>query len=125
MAVGWDGSGDAGVWTSPDGVIWSQVPHDEAVFGGDGDQVMWGVTAGGPGLVAVGWDESGSDAVVWTSRDGISWSRVPHDEAVFGRRGDQEMLGVAAGGPGLVAVGWDNLGGFTDTAVWVATRKDR
>ena len=43
-------------------------------------QPMLKVTAGGPGLVAVG--ESNSNAAVWTSVDGIAWSRgVPDDEA--------------------------------------------
>ena len=46
---------------------WARVPHDEAIFGGDYDQVMLSVVAGGPGLVAVGyggtWDDG--DAAVW------------------------------------------------------------
>jgi hypothetical protein len=47
---------------------------------------MSAVVAGGPGLVAVGHDDAGEDedAAVWTSPDGLVWSRVPHDEAVFG-----------------------------------------
>ena len=115
--------GDAAVWTSVDGLIWSRVPHDEAVFGGADTQLMFDVIVGGPGLVAVGsdglgvWDHNaGLVAAVWTSVDGITWSRVPHDEAVFGRldyesdeRDSQGMISVTAGGPGLVAVGssWD------------------
>jgi hypothetical protein len=106
-----DGEGNAAVWTSPDGFVWSRVPHDEDVFGGEGEQRMVSVTAGGSGLVAVGFDrpaEQGEgNAVVWTSRDGFVWSRVPHDEAVFGGDSRQMMLGVTTGGPGLVAVGTD------------------
>ena len=51
-------------------------PH-EAVFGGEGFQAMKSVKTRGPGLVAVGLDASGSDrdAAVWTSPDGITWSR--------------------------------------------------
>jgi hypothetical protein len=115
------GEGDQGalVWTSVDGLSWSRVPHDEAVFGltlGDGN-AMTGVTAGGPGLVAVGSDGLNSDAptgraraVVWTSVDGFTWSRLAHDEAVFGGEGDQGMFDVTVGGPGLVAVGEDDQG---------------
>jgi hypothetical protein len=106
-----DGEGSAAVWTSPDGLVWSRVPHDEDVFGGEGEQRMVSVTVGGPGLVAVGFDrpaEQGEgNAAVWTSRDGFVWSRVPHDEAVFGGDSRQMMLGVTKGGPGLVAVGTD------------------
>ena len=125
VAVGLDSSGgdwDAAVWTSVDGVSWSRVAHDEAVFGGVGDQAMESVTVGGPGLVAVGLDFSGGDedAAVWTSVDGLSWSRVAHDELVFGGVGDQEMESVTAGGPGLVAVGLDAPGGDVDAAVWTS-----
>jgi hypothetical protein len=108
VAVGEDND-DAAVWTSVDGFTWSRVPHDEVVFEGVGNPEIWGglsflsmasVTSGGPGLVAVGGDIFG--AVVWTSVDGFTWSRVPHDEAVFG---SGVMSSVTAGGPGLVAVG--------------------
>jgi hypothetical protein len=85
---------------------WSRVTHDEGVLGGDGDQRMNSVTAGGPGLVAVG-------SAVWTSVDGLTWSRVPDDEAIFAAA---SIYGVTAGGPGLVAVG--DAGG--DAAVWTS-----
>ncbi|MFA9563601.1 MAG: hypothetical protein ACERLM_02685, partial [Acidimicrobiales bacterium] len=108
---------DAAVWTSPDGLTWSRVPHDEAVFArsgdtGDKEEVMLSVTAGGPGLVAVGSNSAGQcgwDAAVWTSADGITWVRV-HDEEIFGGRGFQWMQSVVAAGPGLVAVGGDQPG---------------
>jgi hypothetical protein len=103
----------AAVWTSVDGLTWSRVPHDEAIFGG---AAMTSVTAGGPGVVAVGWDGhphgEESNAVVWTSVDGLTWSRVPHDEAIFGNATGSWMWSVTAGGPGLVAVGYD--GGWYD-----------
>jgi len=123
VAVGDDGDvGAAAVWTSVDGITWSRVPHDEAVFGGPGNQIMRGVTAGGPGLVAVGGDYGGGDldAAVWTSVDGVTWSRVPHDEAVFGGTVHQEMQDVTVGGPGLIAVGYDNDGSDRDAAVWTS-----
>jgi hypothetical protein len=98
------------------------VPHDEAVFGGPNFQRMLSVVAGGPGLVAVGHDSSGGDnaAAVWTSADGLVWSRVPHDEAVFGGPNSMRMNSVVVGGPGLVAVGWRDSGSLTDAAVWMS-----
>ncbi len=48
-----------------------------------------------------------------------TWSRVPHDEAVFGGEGSQLMLSVTVGGPGLVAVGGAGSGDDLDAAVWV------
>ena len=129
VAVGSDGTNlrgkniDAAVWTSSDGITWSRVPHDDAVFGGDGDQVIKGVAVGGPGFVAVGSEtiKFNVDAAVWTSPDGITWSRVPHDEAVFGGTKDEAMLSVVAGGPGLVSVGSFGKGGDHDAIVWTST----
>jgi hypothetical protein len=136
VAVGWDGVGDfssvlrdpnsAVVWTSVDGITWSRVPHDEAVFGtADKGQKMTSVTVGGPGLVAVGTERIGPDeavgirAAVWTSVDGITWSRVPHDEAVFGAETSQWMWSVTAGGPGLVAIGNGSQGRYdSHAAAW-------
>jgi hypothetical protein len=57
------------------------------------------VTGGGPGLVAVGWDER--DVAVWTSTDGLTWLQVPHDEAVFGAARGWGMVSVSTVGSGL------------------------
>ena len=102
--------------------VWLRVAHDEAVFGGDGNQQMLSVAVGESGWVAVGFDDSGGDfdAAVWTSSDGVVWSRVAHDEAVFGG-GDQQMLSVAVGESGWVAVGVDGSGGDFDAAVWTSS----
>jgi len=126
VAVGYDDAGgdrDAAVWLSADGLTWQRVPHDEAVFGGPGDQEPTAVASAGPGVVAVGYDDAGGDrdAAVWVSTDGLTWQRVPHDDAVLGGPGAQGMLAVASGGPGVVAVGYDDAGGDRDAAVWVST----
>lgn len=133
VAVGGTGGynvhSDAAVWTSPDGITWSRVPHDESVFGGTNSYFMSDVTVGGPGLVAVGsgggigpWDHGDNHAAVWTSVDGTTWSRIPNDDALLGDGGNPApMLSVAAGGPGLVAVGSDFLtAGRARTPVWTS-----
>ena len=108
--------------TVPAQPVWERIAHDESVFGGASDQTIKGLAVGGPGLVAVGVDYAGgdADAAVWTSPDGVAWARLSHDEAVFGGAGDQAMGWVAAGGPGLVAVGLDSSGGDWDAAVWTS-----
>ena len=107
---GWDNSLDnaAAVWTSVDGITWTRVPHDETVFGtgGNAGPVMLSVTAGGPGLVAVG------RKAAWTSPDGVTWTPIADD--VTAR---SFMTGVTAGGPGLVAVGLGSSGVTAWTSV--------
>ena len=64
-------------------------------------------TAGGAEWVAVG-----AEGMVRTSVDGITWTRVPDDEAVFGLNW---VFKVTVGGPGFVAIGWSG----SNAAVWV------
>jgi hypothetical protein len=101
---------NAQVWTSgPDGLSWSEVPYDAAVFGGAENQEIVDIAQAGPGLVAVGHDggfmSEDSPPVkgaVWVSSDGISWQRTGRDEASFT---DTTIYESAASETGLVAVG--------------------
>lgn len=103
------------MWTSPDGITWSQAPHDEAVFRGAS---ISSVAKAGPGFIAVG--SVGSDAAAWTSPDGITWFRVPHDETIFGGQPENEMSSVVAFGSEIVAVGDSGEAGDRDAAVRIA-----
>ncbi len=118
------------VWISPDARTWTPVPPADTGFSDLVGQISQ-VVAGGPGFVAVGQDCGGSDnpdqrcrPAVWTSSDGASWTKVAHDEAVFGPyaaagEGQPESLiaDVTVGGPGLVAVG---KVGF-QPAIWISS----
>jgi hypothetical protein len=131
----------AAVWTSVDGLTWSRVPADDAVFGGEGKQWMNAVTSAGPGLVAVGgdWSSVVHHAAVWISVDGITWSWIPYDEAVFGSEDNssfllsdgplyteyrQFMSSVTATDTGVMAVGADWSGPSHGAAVWVAVSEE-
>lgn len=130
VAVGSDGGPEevytglvsAVVWTSIDGVNWSRAPDGGSAFGRTGTEEMRSVTTGGPGLVAVGVEDTGSElrSVVWTSVDGLSWARVPDEGSVFGGGSLQLMSDVTSGGPGLVAVGTDISGSRRVAAVWTS-----
>ena len=86
------------------GLGWARIPHDQAVFGPHGLGIA-DIVVGGPGLVAVGFDLGETmTGAVWTSTDGVSWSRVPHDDELFGPA-ETRIYAVTIGGPGLVAVG--------------------
>jgi hypothetical protein len=79
----------------------------------------------GPGLVAVGgdWSSDVFGAAVWPSVDGITWTRVPHDETVFCGANDQVMNNVTAVGSSVVAVGqaWTpGAGGDSAASVWTS-----
>jgi hypothetical protein len=103
-----------------------------------GQTAFYGVTFGNGRYVAVGaegGDDSNPDdsnpfgwhAAVWTSTDGTTWVRVPHDDEVFGY-GDQELAvgmdAVAVGAAGFVAVGdaiTDTPDGDQRAAIWYST----
>lgn len=115
VVVGTDGA-SAAFWTSLDGSSWTRVAHDDAVFGGPGDQRVEAVTAltDGTGWLAVGSGGQG-DAAVWASSDGSTWARIAAEG--LGGTADQRLLDVVAGPRGLVAVGTD--GG--SAAAWTST----
>lgn len=72
------------------------------------------------GLVR-GGDHGRQHAAVWTSPDGQQWQRVAHNEETFGSDGHQQMSSVAAGGPGLVAVGAEDENGPNTAAGWTSS----
>jgi hypothetical protein len=98
------------VWSSGDGLHWTRKTVGEDLA----HAAMTSVTAGGPGLVAVGHaldakPAAGTNvlnlhAVVWTSTDGASWSRVPDTDA-FHLPGGTDPAAVVSNGKRLVAVG--------------------
>ena len=98
-----------GTWTSVDGITWSRVPHDEAVFGPGEDHVVnvSVAAAGDSGIVVLGasWKEDIQSPLAWFSSDGSAWTRVPLADAT-GDATVAEMRAVSVGGPGFVAVGW-------------------
>jgi hypothetical protein len=105
IAAGEDLAGDTGVvLRSTDGIHWARAPQAPAL-GRPGIQIrMYAAIAGGPGVVVVGTATEGvqyGEAVVWTSPDGIAWSRDPAG-AEFA---DGELTAVAASGSRLIAVG--------------------
>lgn len=122
VAVGWTnpaGEMDAAVWTSRDGSSWRRVPDSEGL-GGSGDQVINRVGPGGPGLIAVGYEEAAGDrdGAIWTSPDGLSWDRVESADTILGGIGNQEVRALATANDRLVAVGYDDARGSRDAAAW-------
>jgi len=107
---------DGVIFVSDDGVNWVRLAEGDRALT-LGAVLMYAVTEGGPGLVAVGMScednafpcESGLHATAWASVDGASWTRTSHDPAVFGDPATETsgMMDVTATTTGsLVAVGW-------------------
>lgn len=126
VALGSKGLGRFEVWTSPDGMNWSEVPQDaQSEQAAD----VADIVAGGPGLVAVGSvgvpAAGGVDdgvPAIWTSSDGLQWERVPNEPSVLGDSGG--IFAVAAGNGILVAVGESWFGATDDdllNVVWTST----
>ena len=79
---------------------------------------MHGVAAAGPGFVAVGEENWGGVPAIWTSVDGVSWTRAALDARTFH---NGTMLSVTDVGSGAVAVGANaHASGGTGAAVWVS-----
>lgn len=104
------------------GALWRRIRHDEAVFGGQGDQAMVDVESWRSVVVAVGYDSSGGDleGAAWLSDDGSVWRRVPNTAGVLGGAGEQVLVSIVSLPDRLVAVGADSSGGDLDGAVWLS-----
>lgn len=97
VQAGPDGDVRGAVWISnDDGATWRHGPPDTA------PAISGEITAGGPGVVAVGNRFRADSAEVWTSLDGVVWSEAPSDPSFEGA----VMTAVASLPDGLVAVGY-------------------
>jgi hypothetical protein len=100
------------IFASDDGVNWVRLAENDSALT-LGTVLMYSVTDGGPGLVAVGigcedeTEQCRPHATVWTSVDGTSWTRSPEDATVFGGGATQtsDMVGITDTSHGLIATG--------------------
>jgi hypothetical protein len=105
-------------WWSEDGHAWTRIASADLPPDTTPEAVA---VAPGGGFVVVGSSVARDRAVVWLSMDGRHW-RAASDQASFHHYGLKvRMRGVAAGGPGLVAVGVSLFGTQFGTAtVWTS-----
>ena len=100
IASGSTMDGDPVLWTSPDGLTWTQVDNPADLTSAP-DSGLRVVTVGGPGFEAV----LGSQPTTWISGDGLTWMPIDATEDSVA------IEDVTMGGPGLVAVGLADLAG--------------
>ncbi|MDQ3985961.1 MAG: serine/threonine protein kinase [Actinomycetota bacterium] len=124
VAVGFESVGgekNAAAWASENGKVWSRLkPVEPDSLTGRGEQFMKGLVPFEAGFVGVGRDASGGDfdAAAWLGSKETVTRADPAEES-FGGDGDQEMIAVAEGGPGVVGVGLD-ASDDRDAAVWTS-----
>lgn len=114
------GARSVALWTSGDGADWTRRPDPEGVFR---NADISAATRWRNGVVAVGQiHDRGSKPMVWTSPDGATWTRAPADQLAFVTELHGVILGVAEGGPGLVAAGFHYADATQfDAHVWTST----
>ena len=90
---GWMAEGDNAIWTSPDGQAWT-LAGTRGITPRERGDVVNVVTATPGGFLAAGYDGAGAaqQAVIWTSRDGVTWQRQTASQL-----GLQEPGGIPAG----------------------------
>jgi hypothetical protein len=125
------GPAHAAAWTSSDGIDWTRATDSDDLDVGlcidTGEEPdcggMLDVVSTPTGFVAVGHTRNGIPGqdrpAAWTSPDGLTWT-----SALYGLDFDGRLSAVAAGGPGIVAVGTlcqpdcvgSNAGGIATTS---------
>ena len=116
--------GAQATWVSSTGVTWANRRAAFTFPPDDVDASVNAVLATDDGWLAVGHEFLGCNVpdcgdatirpIVWTSGDGIDWTRVSDQSAL----GHGQMVAVARGGPGYVAVGSASAHA---AAVWTST----
>ena len=126
--MGYVAAGGGEAWVSADGSTWSPTSGDFGVLGRPTECCadVNDVTYGAGGYVAVGFDDFGGwseKAAVWTSADATTWTRVEHNDGLFGSAADEdvyfEMFGVAYGSGRYAAVGAAEPAGRA--ALWISS----
>jgi len=115
-----------GAWYSSDGMTWERAsvpPVPPEVYPGDDGQTpqiyLRDVADRGGRLVATGsamLKDNSDVVVVWTSRDGRSWTDVPTQADVFPP--GSSISEITAGPDGFVAVGQITVGQVSTAAIW-------
>jgi len=122
---GWLAVGPHAIWTSPDGLSWTLAASHGITPQLPGDQSLV-LTGTADGYLAAGEAPAGgggTQAVIWTSRDGLTWQRktaVQLGLTVSGLTA-QGIVYAASRGSDTVISGGVASGGGTLSAAWLST----
>ena len=122
---GWLAVGPQAIWTSPNGLSWTlAATHGiTPMLPGDG---MWVLNSTSDGFLAAGVAAAPghtTQAVIWTSRDGVTWQRKTAAQLGLAGPGEtvQSISYITARGPDTVISGQVTRGGTTYAGVWLST----
>ncbi|MGH3151857.1 MAG: hypothetical protein ACRDOB_14200, partial [Streptosporangiaceae bacterium] len=122
---GWLAVGPQAIWTSPDGTTWTLAATHGITPLQPGDQ-MWVLNSTAQGYLAAGLAPAGhgaSQAILWTSSDGLAWQR--HTAAQLGLAGPGETVTsisyITARGQDTVIAVAVAKGGAAYSATWLTT----
>ena len=122
---GWLAVGPQAIWTSPDGTTWTLAATHGITPQLPGDQ-MWVLNSTAQGFLAAGLAPAGhgaSQAVLWTSRDGLTWQRETADQLGLAGPGETvtSISYITTRGQDTVIAGAVTKGGTTYSAAWLST----
>jgi len=123
--AGWLAVGPQAIWTSPNGLSWTLAAARgiTPMLPGDG---MWVLNSTSVGFVAAGAAASGNhatQAVIWTSRNGVNWQRKTAAQLGLAGPGEtvQSISYITARGPDTVISGQVTKDGTSYAGVWLST----
>src|SRR3984957_11087098 len=122
---GWLAVGPQAIWTSPNGQAWTLASTKGITPMLTGD-AMWVLNSTSGGFLAAGVAADGNhatQAVIWTSRDGVTWQRKTAAQLGLAGPGEtvQDISYITAHGTATVMSGQVTRDGATYAGVWLST----
>jgi hypothetical protein len=122
---GWLAVGPRAIWASPDGLSWTLAATHGITPQRPGDQV-WVLTRTAGGFLAAGLGADGGggiQAVIWTSRDGLTWQRMTAAQLGLAGPGEtvQSVSFATWRGQDTVISGQVARDGTAYSGVWLST----
>jgi hypothetical protein len=122
---GWLAAGRQAVWTSRDGLSWTLAATHGITPQLRGDRLLV-INSTASGFLAAGQaaaDGGGTQGVIWTSRDGLSWQRMTAAQLGLAGPGEtvQDISYAASRGADTLISGTVASGGTIYAGVWLST----
>ena len=123
--AGWLGVGPQAIWTSPNGQAWTLASTKGITPMLTGD-AMWVLNSTSDGFLAAGVAadrDHATQAVIWTSRDGVTWQRKTAAQLGLAGPGEtvQNISYITSRGTATVMSGQVTRDGATYAGVWLST----